>query len=56
VKQDHQLGDLILATPVFRALKEHNPALTLHFVGRPYNVPAVETNRRLDRVITLDKR
>ncbi|OGR90137.1 MAG: hypothetical protein A2992_08960 [Elusimicrobia bacterium RIFCSPLOWO2_01_FULL_59_12] len=53
----HQgIGDLILATPVFRALQERYPALTLHFVGSPRNAAAVQTNRRLSKTWIWDKR
>src|SRR6185312_8569203 len=53
----HQgLGDLLLATPVFKALKNACPALQIHFLADTYNVIAIGGNPRLDRCWVWDKR
>jgi len=53
----HQgLGDLLLATPIFRALKNAYPALHIHFLADTYNVVAIRGNRRLGRLWIWDKK
>ena len=53
----HQgLGDLLLATPIFRALKRAYPSIRIHFLADTYNAVAVNGNRRLDRVWVWDKK
>src|SRR3982751_1682092 len=53
----HQgLGDLLLATPVFRALKSARPDVQLHFVADSYNHPAVKNNPDLDRIFVWRKK
>ena len=53
----HQgLGDLLLATPMFRALKTSRPEVELHFLADRYNVSAVQGNTLLDKIWTWDKK
>ncbi len=53
----HQgLGDLLLATPIFRALKKAYPTIQIHFMADTYNAVAIRTNRRLDRIWVWDKK
>ncbi len=53
----HQgLGDLLLATPIFRALKKSNPSIRIHFLADTYNAVAIRDNSRLDRVWVWDKK
>jgi heptosyltransferase III len=56
IRQQQNIGDLILATPVFRALQETYPSVELHFLGRRYNLPAVQNNPRLARIWTWNKK
>ena len=53
----HQgLGDLLLATPTFRALKKTYPSIQIHFLADTYNAVAVRGNPRLDRLWIWDKK
>ena len=53
----HQgLGDLLLATPVFRALKKAYPSIQIHFLADTYNKVAIRGNPRLDRHWVWDKK
>ena len=53
----HQgLGDLLLATPILRALKESRPDVRLDFLADRYNVGAVQGNTRLDTIWTWEKK
>jgi len=53
----HQgLGDLLLATPIFRALKKTYPSIQIHFLADTYNAIAIRNNRRLDKVWVWDKK
>jgi len=53
----HQgLGDLLLATPIFRALKTSQPDVQLHFLADRYNVGAVQGNTHLDKIWIWDKK
>lgn len=49
VKLDH-IGDLILATPTFRALKERYPASQLDVVVAPKSAPVVNNSPFINRV------
>ena len=53
----HQgLGDLLLATPAFRALKASHPSVQIHFLADTYNAVAIRDNPRLDKVWVWDKK
>lgn len=50
------IGDLLLGTPVLRALKETYPWLEIHFLATPHNAVAVQNNPHLTRVWIWNKR
>src|SRR4051812_17440090 len=56
VRPHQGLGDLMLATPSFRALKTSRPDVQLHFLADPYNLVAVQGNAHLDKIWTWDKK
>jgi heptosyltransferase II len=45
------LGDMLMATPVLRALDQHFPHAEITVVTGEWTQPAIETNPRIDRVI-----
>src|SRR5467141_4214304 len=53
VKLDH-LGDVVTATPVFRALREAFPDATIDALVGSWAKPLVEGNPNLDRILTYD--
>ncbi len=47
----HQgLGDFLLATPVFRAMKQAYPSVQIHVVASPYNEKAIRGSKRLSKI------
>jgi len=46
-----RIGDLILSTPLFEAIKSASPETRLTLVAPPYALPAVEMNPHLDGTI-----
>lgn len=50
------LGDLILTSPLIRALKERFPRASLEVLVRKANAPVLEDNPFVDEVIPYDKR
>lgn len=56
VAQTAFLGDLVLTTPLFRALKRLFPAARLTLLTTPQAAPLVEEDPHLDRIITYDKK
>ena len=50
------LGDLILTSPLIRALKERFPRTNLEVLARKENSPVLEDNPFVDEVIPYDKR
>jgi lipopolysaccharide heptosyltransferase II len=52
VRPDH-LGDVLLATPAMRALREARPAAELHALVGPWSGDVLEPCEALDRVLTL---
>jgi lipopolysaccharide heptosyltransferase II len=50
-----RVGDVILTTPVIKALRDANPSAYLAMVVRPYTKVIVEGNPYLDEVIIYDK-
>lgn len=56
VRQHNQMGDMVCATPVFRALRETYPQASLGLVTAPVNREVVQNNPHLDRVFTFDQK
>lgn len=56
VVQTSYLGDLVLATPVFAALKRRWPAAHLTVAVRPEVAPVLRAHPCVDAVVTFDKR
>lgn len=50
------IGDVVMATPAVRALREHYPGACLLGVLKPYVAGVLEGSPRLDGVIPLDSR
>lgn len=53
VRQHDQLGDFLLSTPVFRALRRGFPRAHIAVVARKYTAALVENNEYLDEIITF---
>jgi lipopolysaccharide heptosyltransferase II len=51
-----RIGDVVLSTPVIKAVREAYPASHIAFLVRPYAEDAVKGNPYLDEVITYDKK
>ncbi len=51
IRQHNQLGDMLCATPLFRALHESYPKAKLTLVSGPINTQIVLNNPYLDRII-----
>ena len=45
------IGDIVLTTPVIRAIKTHQPGIEVHFLTQEYFSPILESNPYLDKVI-----
>ncbi len=56
VRQQNQMGDMICATPVFRALRETFPEARIALVTSPVNMEVVRHNPHLDQVFTFDQK
>lgn len=56
IRPNQGLGDLLLATPVLRALKQLKPEPELHFLAEAYNHLAIRTNTRITRHWVWDKK
>jgi ADP-heptose:LPS heptosyltransferase len=55
VRHHNQLGDMLLATPAFRAVRRRAPTARIDLVAGPENVEAVRGNVYLDEVLLYDK-
>lgn len=55
VRQQNQMGDMVCATPGFRALRETYPDAEIALVTAPVNVEVVRHNPHLDRVFTFEQ-
>jgi len=55
IRQQNQLGDMLLGTPLFRAVRERAPRARIDLVSGPPNHDAVRGNVHLDHVILYDK-
>ncbi len=56
VRQQNQMGDMVCATPVFRALAETFPKARIALVTAPVNMEVVRHNPHLDQVFTFDQK
>ncbi len=56
VVRTDRIGDLILSTPVLKALRRSYPSSFLSVMVRPYTKAVVEGNPYVDEVIVYDKR
>lgn len=56
VRQQNQMGDMVCATPVFRALAETFPTARIALVTAPVNMEVVRNNPHLDQVFTFDQK
>jgi lipopolysaccharide heptosyltransferase II len=52
IRPDH-LGDVLLATPAFRALRQSRPTAELHGLVGPWSADVLETCSALDQVLTI---
>ncbi len=51
IVRNDRLGDVLLTTPVARALRAHFPAARLSWLARPYAAPLLERNPDVDQVL-----
>ncbi|MFH0766001.1 MAG: hypothetical protein V2A61_06245, partial [Calditrichota bacterium] len=49
----HALGDLVIATPAFRRLREGLPEAEIHLLTTDWAAPAVEANPRFDNQMVV---
>ena len=56
VRQHNQMGDMVCATPVFRALRETFAAAEIGLVTAPVNREVVQNNPHLDVIFTFDQK
>jgi ADP-heptose:LPS heptosyltransferase len=55
VRPQNQFGDMLLASPLFRAVRERAPGARIDLVAGDANVDAARGNRHLDEVLLYDK-
>jgi ADP-heptose:LPS heptosyltransferase len=55
IRQQNQFGDMLLASPMFRALRERAPKARIDLVSGPFNHDAVRASRRFDSILLYDK-
>jgi ADP-heptose:LPS heptosyltransferase len=51
-----KIGDLIVTSPLFRAIKASRPAAYVILVCSPYNRAVLENMPEIDRIVTLDEK
>lgn len=55
VRQHNQLGDMLCAVPLFRALRSTYPGAYIALLARPLNSEVLRGSRYLDEIIVYDK-
>jgi len=50
------MGDVILTTPIVRALRQAYPRATIHFLTKPQFAEVLFHNPNIDKIVTLDAR
>lgn len=53
IKPDH-IGDMLLATPAFRAVKQAHPETEIHVLAGPWAANILANYSEIDRVLTVD--
>jgi len=56
IRQHDQLGDLILTTPVFRALRQKFPQAKITALARYYTNPVLHNNPNIDQVLVYPEK
>ncbi|MBI4727259.1 glycosyltransferase family 9 protein [candidate division TA06 bacterium] len=56
IRQHDQLGDLILTTPVYRALRQRFPQARITAMARYYTHPVLHNNPNIDRVLVYPEK
>lgn len=51
-----RIGDMVLATPLIRAIATSHPGITVDVLASPVNAPVLQGNPHVRRVLTFDKR
>jgi heptosyltransferase-3 len=54
VVRNDVLGDMIVSTPIFNAIKVLNPAIEIDVVASPQNVGIIKNDSRLSRIIVYE--
>jgi len=47
------IGDIVLTSPVIRAIKEQRPGVEIHYLTKKYYAPILENNPNVDKVYTI---
>ena len=55
VRQHNQLGDMLLGSPILRAVRARAPRARIDLVSGPFNHEAVRGSRHVDEVLLYDK-
>lgn len=48
------IGDIVLTTPLLRALKEQKPDIEIHYITKKVYAPVLENNPHIDQLILLE--
>ena len=55
IRNQNQLGDMLLSTPSFRVARARAPEARIDLIAAPQNAAAVHHNRHLNEVLVYDK-